>query len=686
MGAVSEEEGWDIELGARGSYCLGAVGPAAVVGWLDEGRHGRMERLREVLAQTAHYREGRVADCSEMRVTIDGRDTWTADSWVFRQEPGSSARLDGRLAEYGLVLTSEYQLGLGAGWVRRRCRVSNGGTRSVRINDAPSARMTLFPGEWRVLSLYGQHCDEARPQETVIPVGELRFSTNYGRSGYEHVPWCVLGRAGDGRTVCVSLAWSGNWVMELLRDVGGAVTVSVGWQLPPEGLRLQPGGSIETPWAYIGTGLDGADALERELASLQRRVARPRVEVVPVQFNSWYPLPGRVNMQRLAKFVDAAAELGCEVFVLDAGWYTNRHALPGADWGELLGDWVVDTMSFPRGAAELRERVRSTGMRFGIWVEPEVAAPTSEVYRSHPDWFHRRDGRVIERGPRRVIHLGIPEAASHVRHSVLKVIEEWDADWLKWDFNTNLYYGDDRAEWGGLVGHVLGLHETWDWLRGQKPDLILENCAGGGGRLDLDACLQSDVTWMSDMVSPLNALSIRFGMSRVLSPRYLNNWLVQWPAGHISNEEMDIVSPDPAAVPDILFRAHVAMMGSFGISAPVDDWGQEDIRRVADQVALYRSLRRIIQNGSCYRFTEDPVRGVNWDWASMGFHHEEDKTAVLFAYRLLGDEDSLDIRLPSSWRARSIAVLAGEAETRLKGSELRVEIPEKMRSCVMQVK
>ncbi|HTT91494.1 MAG TPA: alpha-galactosidase, partial [Acidimicrobiales bacterium] len=545
---TAEGLAWEIELGGRGCYRLSRV-DGRVVGWFGAGGEPGAE-LNSVL-QRGHYREDRVADCSEVRLTVDGDQASASGGWSFSQVAGVSAQLSGRLADHELTVTSEYQLGPGAGWVRRRCHFANEGAQPARITSAPSARMALLPGHWSVRSLYGQHCDEARVQESVVPVGQLRFATTHGRSGLEAVPWCTLERGEDGRALCVALAWSGNWAVELSGDIGGAVTVSAGWLLAPEGLVLGPGQSISTPWAYIGAGLDGADALERELTSLEPSVARPRLEVLPVQFNSWYPLPGRVNVDRLAKFVDIAADLGCEMFVLDAGWYTNRAAPPEADWGAQLGDWAVSADSFPHGPAELRERAREAGMKFGIWVEPEVASDTSDVYRLHRDWFHARDGRVIERGPRRVIHLGIPEAAAHVRRAVLAVIEEWDADWLKWDFNTNLYDGDDRPEWGGLVGHIQGLYETWDWLRAQKPGLVLENCASGGGRLDLAAGLKSDVTWMSDMVSPLNALSIRFGASRVFAPRYLNNWLVQWPPGHLPNPAMDISSPDPDAIPDL---------------------------------------------------------------------------------------------------------------------------------------
>jgi alpha-galactosidase len=678
-----EEAVWEIDLGGRGCYRLSAV-EGRVVGWFGAGGEPGAE-LGAVLHRSPHYREDRVADCSEVKVTVDGREASTSAEWLFSQVAGSSARLSGRLAEHDVTVASEYQLDLGAGWVRRRCHLVNEGTAPVRVNSAPSARIALLPGHWSVTSLYGQHCDEARVQRTVVPVGQLRFATTHGRSGLEAVPWCTLERSEDGHALCVALAWSGNWTIELSGDVGGAVTVSAGWLLPPEGLSLGPGEPISTPWAYIGSGLDGADALGRELTALEPSVARPRLEVLPVQFNSWYPLPGKVNVGRLAKFVDVAAGLGCETFVLDAGWYTNRGAPPEADWGAQLGDWVVSSESFPRGAAELRERVRKAGMKFGVWVEPEVASATSDVYRQHRDWFHSRDGHVIERGPRRVIHLGIPEAAAHVRRAVLAVIEEWDADWLKWDFNTNLYDGDDRPEWGGLVGHVLGLYETWDWLRGQKPGLVLENCASGGGRLDMAAGLKSDVTWMSDMVSPLNALSIRFGASRVFTPRYLNNWLVQWPPGHLPNPAMDISSPDPDAIPDLLFRAHVAMMGTFGISAPVDLWSTEDIELVADQVALYRSLSDVVQNGACHRFTADPVRGPNWDWASMGFYHPGRKTAVVFAFRLLATTDSLEVTLPADWRTASAQVLAGKAGVRLEGAKLAIEVPERMRSCLIEL-
>lgn len=328
-------------------------------------------------------------------------------------------------------------------------------------------------------------------------------------------------------------------------------------------------------------------------------------------------------------------------------------------------------------------------MKLGIWMEPEVASVGSAIYRSHPDWFHRQGGRDVTKGgphdeDRRTLHLGIPAVVDHVLTTVLSVVDSWEADWLKWDFNTNVFEGDDRPEFGGLVGHVNGLYEVWSRLKAARPKLVIENCAGGGGRLDIGAVLKTDVTWMSDMVSPLNTLAIRFGLSRAFAPRFLNSWLVQWPPGDARSGVLEVMSPDPLAGPDVLFGSHVGMMGVFGISAAIDTWDDDRLEVVRDQISLYRSLRDVILRGDCYRFTAAPVR-EQWDWGCMGFFEPLGRRGIVFAFRLLSDETALSVKVPEGWSSSECMVRAGDAKAQMSENVLEVRIRERMRSCVVEL-
>lgn len=684
---------WALDLGA-GLYRLARLEPDVLgppqdllVGWFSAAGADWEAELSQILEQRAHYREQRPQECPELRLTLSDGTPFRAAEWALSPGRPGSWHLTGTPADGSdVTVIMDYVRGPRPGWIRRRTRVRNNGSQSIRVTAVSACRTTLLPGSWTMGSLYGQWADEAHYQECRLPVGAARIESRNGRSSFGHVPWCTLEEAASGHACCVALEWSGNWSITSERDIGGAVSLEAAGTLPPEGRLLTAHAELATPWTWVGFGSNGAGTLAAQLVGMQRSALETRRPApVPVQFNSWYPAPGHTPVSRMVQFADVAARLGCEVFVLDAGWYTNRRSSPDEDWGEQLGDWVVQASSFPDGLGELRERVREHGMRFGIWMEPEVASATSAVYAQHPDWFHRRDGIELGRGARRILHLGVPDVAAHVRQTVLDVVDMWDADWLKWDFNTDIIAGDDRPEFGGLDGHIEGLYATWDWLGRQRPNLVLENCASGGGRLDQGAATRSDVSWMSDMVSPFNALSIRFGASRAFSPRWLNSWLVEWPPDRVvAPTALDIVSPDPAVAPDLLFRMHIAMMGVFGISAPVDHWGEADVELAAEQIALYQSLRNVIQGGSCHRFSSDPVRSGSWDWACMGFQARSAGQAALFVFRLLDDKGECTFELPESWDLSHARVRSGDARITTRQRTLTVQIEQRMRSCIIE--
>lgn len=310
---------------------------------------------------------------------------------------------------------------------------------------------------------------------------------------------------------------------------------------------------------------------------------------MPVQFNSWYPRPGEPDIATLRAMIPGAARLGCEVFVLDAGWYANTQSVEG-DWWMRTGDWLVADRLFPDGLEGFAGEVRNRGLEFGIWFEPEAVGPTSKVHHQGGAWLHDLPNEPHWSAGRRIRHLGVPAAREAVRDRMLAVLEATGATWMKWDFNTDLLQGGWPADNGSgtdpLIAHYAGLYELQKDILAARPGLVLEMCAGGGGRFDAAVMRNADVTWMSDKTQAVANLAIHLGSQLAHPPEQCNDWLVEWPPhdGH-RRTAADLRG-------DLPFRTHVAMLGSFGISAPVHEWTDSDLDATSALVTWYKSRHR----------------------------------------------------------------------------------------------
>jgi alpha-galactosidase len=489
--------------------------------------------------------------------------------------------------------------------------------------------------------LYGDWGDECRLQRTPLPRGLTTLSNQVGRQ-LNSAPWFTL-CGSDGRRFG-QLAYSGNWSLEFFRDITGHTTVTGGIDARAFEHLLAPGESLRTPVSLLGFTPGDANSVSQALHGYQRQYAIPKPErLLPVVFDHYFPFhPHNPADDELRPLASRAAELGCEVFLLDAGWHKNELATPEQLWVEQRGDWLVNPELFPSGLSALAEHVRSEGMEFGIWMEPETVVPGAAVLRDHPNWVHQRNGEpLVARGGAHVLRLGLDEVRQWVRSQVRRVVQESAACWLKWDFNTEIGAGRNGTSKDEVLAHVEGLYQLWDEIHAEFPDLLLEACASGGGRLDLGVMAHSDVACLTDMMAPVQALGIRFGSSHAYRSHFCMNWLVHWPSAWQWMTDSDELADWSAFIEqgfatlhgDLDFRARVPMMGAFGISAPLDLWSETDVARVSHHVATYKELRSLLCNGVQYRPTDDPPRDGSGEWAAMLFN-EQRRRAALFGFRL----------------------------------------------------
>lgn len=544
----------------------------------------------------------------------------------------------------------------------------------IDITGALSFWLTLRGGARAAHTLGGAWGAEGQAETHPGLHAALALDSRSGKTGFEFQPWLALESA-EGVHLC-EVMWSGNWSL-LARLRSGTTTLSGGLNDWGFAHLLPPGAALVLPEVLLGFVAGTVDDAVRLLHDW-RRARRPDPgRAVPVQFNTWYALDEDVDEARVLELVPQAASLGCEVFVLDAGWYTTHAWSPLANWHARAGDWVIDPARFPRGLAFVAEACRAAGMGFGLWVEPEAVGACAALRQEHPEWMHHLDGRPPAEDGRAVLHLGVPGAWAHAFALLAELVRATGAVWLKWDFNADLAAGGWAPGLGAgqdpLVAHYRGLYRLQDALRAAFPDLVLEMCASGGGRMDGAILSHAHTNWISDNPQAVAKLAIHFGMQRAHPAVACNDWLVDWPARAYSG----IAGVDGRG--DLAFRLRVAMLGSFGISAPLGAWSVADRGVARAHVGLYRGwVRDLVQFGDQYQLTDPPPIDGAAEWAAMWFVAKDGRRGALFAFRLEGGE-AREFLLPGL--AEGARIVSGEG-VRVPGG-VRVVLGEAFSSALL---
>jgi alpha-galactosidase len=331
----------------------------------------------------------------------------------------------------------------------------------------------------------------------------------------------------------------------------------------------------------------------------------------PVLYNSWEATGFAVDADGQKALAARAARIGAELFVLDDGWFGRRN--PGADGGicDGLGDWWVDPVKFPEGLTPLIEQVHRLGMRFGLWVEPEMVNPESDLFAGHPEWIYHEPGREADtaRG-QYVLNLTLPQVEEFVLRTLDDLLDAHDIAYLKWDANRPMsQVGPARDVWFRHIDAVYRIVET---LKARHPGLLVEACASGGGRVDFGALRVFDDFWTSDNTDALDRLDIHRGYSLVYPPQAMRAWVTDVP-NFLSQRSI------PLQV-----RFHSAMTGSLGIGSDLTKCSEEELDQYAAFVAEYKQLRPLLHR--LHRL-EDPSSN---DY--LLFQYSSDAGAVLFAF------------------------------------------------------
>ncbi|WP_028805553.1 alpha-galactosidase [Streptomyces sp. 142MFCol3.1] len=478
--------------------------------------------------------------------------------------------------------------------------------------------MPLRP-RWRMSSVNGGWSAEHRLERSELPVGETTLSSRRGHTGHHTNPWVMLdgGQADEehGEVWAATLATSGSWRLTVQRTAAGRAGVVASEGHEGVEITLAPGQRYVTPISVAAYSADGFGGVSRAFhAHVRHHVLSHGDELRPVLYNSWEATSFAVDEENQLELARRAAALGVELFVVDDGWFGARD-----DDRAGLGDWTPHSQRFPRGLRPLADQVHQLGMGFGVWVEPEMVNPDSDLYRKHPDWvLHLPDRTATELRHQLVLDFSRPDVTDWAYEWLRELVVDNTVDFLKWDFNRSFTEAGVHA--GGssarkvYVEHARGLYLLLDRLRTDFPDLRIETCAGGGGRVDLGILRHTDQAWTSDNTDAVDRLTIQHGFSQVYPSTVMSAWVTD--------------SPNPLTgrrVP-LAFRFHSAMAGVLGIGGDLAHWTPQEMEEATRLIALYKDIRPVIQHGRQYRLSDpnqSPVTAVQYVGA------DAERTAVL---------------------------------------------------------
>ncbi|MFJ6701537.1 MULTISPECIES: alpha-galactosidase [unclassified Streptomyces] len=490
--------------------------------------------------------------------------------------------------------------------------------RELRLERLDSAAVNIaVTGPARLTYLCGQWSQEFQLTHLDLERGTFGIGSLQGTPGHAYAPWLAV-RSGDA-AYGIALEWSGNWHITAEAEPGGAVRIRAG-RVPHEGaVLLAAGETLATPRLACAFSADGLDGLSRVWHRYERRLTGDRLHRTrKVLYNSWEATGFDVDAAGQLELARTAADIGAELFVVDDGWFTGR-----ADDTGGLGDWYPDPAAFPDGFDRFVADVRALGLDFGLWVEPEAVSPGSRLHAEHPEWVYRVEGR-----PSRLVRnqllldLGRADVQEFVLATLDRLLGTYDIGYLKWDMNRPpTERGRPGAGPADLdAEHVAGYLRVLDHLRTAHPDVTVEGCAGGGGRIEHATIARTDVVWPSDNTAPMDRLRIQHGFLHAHAPHVMSSWVTDAPG---------ILDPRPRS---LAFRFVNALCGVLGIGADLRAWTPAQRAEAARWIARYKEVRDVVHLGEARLLgtPDDTSCGVQYD------HGDRTVVAALSTGRLDG--------------------------------------------------
>jgi len=507
--------------------------------------------------------------------------------------------------------------------------IINDEQKEITLHNYYSFYLPVYSNRYYLTHFHGSAANEMSVKETLLTPGMKSIQSRKGiRTTHTENPSFLLSletplQENSGEVIAGALAWSGNYKLNFELDEFNSLYISAGINPYASEYHLSAGGTFTTPEMIFTFSSNGAGDISRNFHDWARRSGMHNPEMIrPIVLNSWEGVYFSFDEPTLKKMIDDASRLGIEIFVLDDGWFGNNYPRDNAKMG--LGDWQVNKKKLPNGIGTVADYAVEKGMKFGIWIEPEMVNPESDLAKKHPDWIVKADGRDIPTIRNQwLLDLTKPEVQDFVFQTFEDVLSlSKNISYIKWDANRHVqsvgsdYLPDDRQShfW---VEYTRGLYDVYERIRKKYPNIIVQACSSGGGRVDYGALKFNDEFWVSDNTDAYSRAFMQYA-TNLIYPAIATGAHVS----HVPNRHTRRIIP-------LKFRIDMAMTGRMGYELQPKDLGEEDFNLSKESIKNYKEHRDIIQEGDLFRITS-PYDSSGY--YSLMYVSKDKKRALFFVF------------------------------------------------------
>lgn len=502
--------------------------------------------------------------------------------------------------------------------ITRSARIKNRGGGEIVVEKAASACLDFLTGDYDLISFYGRHAMERNFQRAQIAHGSFCIGSRRGTSSHQYNPAVMIAGRDTTETAgdCYGMvfAYSGNFLCEAEKDQYGQTRVLMGLQSDLFHYPLAANEVLTLPEVILSFSDSGFGELSRQYHHcIREHVCRGKYadRSRPVLINSWEAAYFDFNGETIYKLAENAARLGIDMVVMDDGWFGKRD-----DDNSGLGDWEVNEEKLGCTLDSLIERINRLGVKFGIWIEPEMISEDSKLYREHPDWALQIPGRKPVRSRNQlVLDFSREEVRECIFERICGVLDQGNIEYVKWDMNRSLADIFSMTNIPGKVtyDYVLGVYDFLEKMMQRYPDILIEGCSGGGGRFDAGMMYYTPQIWCSDNTDAVDRIRIQYGTSFF------------YPVSTVGSHVSAVPNHQTGRSVSLCTRGIVAMAGTFGYELDPGKLTEEEKEEVKAQIAQYKKYSELIRKGDYYRLS-DPFREAYAAWQFVS----EDKNRVLF--------------------------------------------------------
>ena len=511
--------------------------------------------------------------------------------------------------------------------ITRSVSVKNESSGKIYLNKIESASLDFLYGDYEFLTFYGRHAMERNVQRVPVVHGTQKIGSVRGTSSHQYNPIMILAEKetteDKGNCYAMSFVYSGCFQGEVLKDQLNQTRMMLGLQEEAFRYPLETGEMFQAPEVILSYSSEGMNRLSQNLHHcIRQHICRGKYkeEIRPILINSWEAAYFDFTGDTIYELAKAAKEVNIDMLVMDDGWFGKRD-----DDNSGLGDWFVNEKKLGGTLGNLIKRINDLGVKFGIWIEPEMVSEDSDLYRKHPDWALTVPGRNPVRSRNQlVLDFSRKEVVDEIYDQICKVLDQGNIEYVKWDMNRSLmdvYSSVTRDQGRVLHDYVLGLYDFLERLVQRYPNLLIEGCSGGGGRFDAGMMYYTPQIWCSDNTDAINRTRIQYGTSFF------------YPVSAVGAHVSAVPNHQTGRVTSFHTRGVTAMAGTFGYELNPALLSDEEKQQIREQIASYKKYERLINEGTYWRLS-DPIHDEIAAWMSVS---KEQDRALVSVVRLMAE-------------------------------------------------